>query len=94
MINGWARLDPQTARCFDTRLALLSGSGPRAYLRAQPLFLYPPAWNSAHADELDAELEAQIAHFPGAEMVQRRIAQRGCSTSPTGSPRSPRRHCA
>ena len=73
VINGWARLDPHTARCFDTRLALLRDS-PRAYLHAQPLFLYPPTWISEHHDELVLEEEAQLAHFPGAEMVRRRIA--------------------
>ncbi|MEI9926763.1 MAG: hypothetical protein WDN44_02470 [Sphingomonas sp.] len=74
VINGWARLDPHTARCFDTRLALLRDSGPRAYLHAQPLFLYPPSWISQHDAALAAEEEAQLAHFPGAEKVQRRIA--------------------
>ncbi|MEP6784360.1 MAG: pyrimidine utilization protein D [Sphingomonadales bacterium] len=74
VINGWARLDPHTARCFDTRLALLRDSGPRAYLHAQPLFLYPPQWISDHSDRVADEEEAHLAHFPGAEMVQRRIA--------------------
>ncbi|TXC70377.1 pyrimidine utilization protein D [Sphingomonas ginsenosidivorax] len=74
VINGWAKLDPHTARCFDTRLALLRDSGPRAYLHAQPLFLYPPQWISDHHDALQAEEEVHLAHFPGAEMVQRRVA--------------------
>ena len=74
VINGWAKLDPHSARCFDTRLALLRDSGPRAYLHAQPLFLYPAQWISDHHDALQAEEEAMLAHFPGAEMVQRRIA--------------------
>lgn len=74
VINGWARLDPHTARCFDTRLALLRHSGPRAYLHAQPLFLYPAQWISDHHQRLlDAE-EEQLAQFPGAEMIGRRIA--------------------
>ncbi len=74
VINGWAKLDPHSARCFDTRLALLRDSGPRAYLHAQPLFLYPAQWISDHHAALQAEEEAMLAHFPGAEMIQRRIA--------------------
>ena len=74
VINGWATLDRHTARCFDTRLALLRHAGPRAYLHAQPLFLYPAQWISDHHDALQAEEEVQLAHFPGAEMVERRIA--------------------
>lgn len=74
VVNGWAALDPHSARCFDTRLHLLRDSGARAYLHAQPLFLYPPCWISAHGDALAAEEAAQLAHFPGAEMVERRIA--------------------
>jgi aminoacrylate hydrolase len=74
VVNGWARLDPYTARCFDVRLDLLRGSGPRAYLRAQPIFLYPPGWISAHSARLDEEAEVQLAHFPGVESIEKRIA--------------------
>jgi aminoacrylate hydrolase len=74
VINGWAKLDLHTARCFDTRLALLRNSGPRAYLHAQPLFLYPPQWIADHHDELQDEEEAMLAHFPGADMIERRVA--------------------
>jgi aminoacrylate hydrolase len=74
VFNGWATLDPYTARCFDVRLALLRDSGPRAYLRAQPIFLYPPDWVSVHSERLDAEAEAQLADFPGAATVEKRVA--------------------
>ena len=74
VINGWAQLDLHTARCFDTRLALLRNSGPRAYLHAQPLFLYTPKWIADHHDRLQDEEEAMLAHFPGAEMIERRVA--------------------
>ena len=74
VVNGWATLDPYTARCFDVRLALLRDSGPEAYLRAQPIFLYPPDWISVHSDRLDAEAAAQLAEFPGPETVEKRIA--------------------
>lgn len=74
VVNGWAVLDPYTARCFDTRLALLRGSGAEAYLRAQPIFLFPPDWISVHSDRLDAEAAEHLAHFPGHAIVEKRIA--------------------
>lgn len=74
VVNGWARLDHHTERCFDTRLALLRDSGAQAYLHAQPLFLFPPQWISDHHDRLIAEEAEQLAHFPGAAMIERRIA--------------------
>jgi len=74
VVNGWAVLDPHTARCFDLRETLLRDSGPAAYLKAQALFLYTPAWISEHDAEL-AEWEAEAAgHFPPAETVLARIA--------------------
>jgi aminoacrylate hydrolase len=74
VVNGWASLDPHTARCFDVRETLLRDSGPVAYLKAQPLFLYSPAWISAHSADL-AEWESEAAaHFPPTETVVARIA--------------------
>ncbi|MEA3015705.1 MAG: aminoacrylate hydrolase [Sphingomonadales bacterium] len=74
VFNGWARLDPYTARCFDVRLAMLRDCGPEVYVRAQPIFLYPPDWITVHSDLLDREAEAQLAHFPPAATVEKRIA--------------------
>ncbi len=74
VINGWARLEPHTARCFDTRLSLLRDSGPEAFIRAQPIFLYPANWMELNAEAVEAEAAAQRGHFPGAETVERRIA--------------------
>ena len=74
VVNGWAKLDPHTARCFDVRLELLRNSGPDAYVRAQPIFLYPADWISDHDEALDAEAARQLAHFPPAEMIERRVA--------------------
>jgi len=74
MVNGWASPDPHFARCFDARLALLRNSGPEAYLRAQPIFLYPAPWISAHHEELEAELAHQFAGFAGAGNFEKRIA--------------------
>ncbi len=74
VVNGWARPDPHFLRCFEARLALLRHAGPEAYLRAQPIFLYPANWISEHADRLDAELPHQLAAFPAITTMERRIA--------------------
>ena len=73
-VNAWTRLDPHFARCFEVRLDLLRDTGPRAYLRAQPIFLYPATWSSEHRNELDAELEHQLLHFQGSENLETRVA--------------------
>ncbi|MEE4451502.1 pyrimidine utilization protein D [Novosphingobium resinovorum] len=78
VVNGWRTLSPHTRRCFDARLALLrageNGAGVEPFLRAQPLFLYPPEWIAAHDAELEAELAHHLAAFPGAETMEKRIA--------------------
>jgi aminoacrylate hydrolase len=74
VVNGWGRLDPYTRRCFEARLALLRACGPRAYVDAQPIFLYPPQWISEHDADLDAEAVHHVASFP-AEMVEARIGE-------------------
>ena len=73
VVNGWAKLDPHFARCFETRLALLHGSGSAAYVRAQPIFLYPANWISQNSALLDAEGAHQLAHFPSRETLEKRI---------------------
>jgi aminoacrylate hydrolase len=74
VVNGWTRLDPHTARCFEIRLDLLRDTGPRAYLRAQPIFLFPAPWISEHGNELDSGLDGQLAHFQGAANLESRLA--------------------
>lgn len=73
VINGWATPDPHLLRCFEVRLALLASAGPRAYLRAQPLFLYPASWISQNAAEIDAEEPAHLAAMPTPAVIARRI---------------------
>ena len=73
-INGWSRADPHFLRCFETRLALLHGSGLMAFLRAQPVYLYPANWIPANLDLLDAETEHQRKNFPGNATTEARIA--------------------
>jgi aminoacrylate hydrolase len=74
VVNGWAKADPHFLRCFEARLNLLRHAGVTAFLRAQPIFLYPADWISAHTEELDAKLPHQSAAFPGAATMEKRIA--------------------
>lgn len=74
VVNAWAAPDPHIARCFEVRLTLLNDSGPAAYVRAQPLFLYPPAWISGNSERLAAEEPHHIAAFPPLDVVRARIA--------------------
>ncbi|WP_174274365.1 pyrimidine utilization protein D [Sphingomonas bacterium] len=74
MVNGWAAPDPHFARCFDARLALLRDSGVRAYVKAQPIFLYPADWSSRHTVQLDSEEDGHVAAFPAVATLEARIA--------------------
>jgi aminoacrylate hydrolase len=73
-INGWAAPDPHFLRCMETRIRLLRDSGVQAFVRAQPLFLYPANWVSANHARLAAEERHAIEHFQGAANVEARIA--------------------
>ena len=73
VVNGWGRADPFLKRCFEIRKALLNQSGPQAYVRAQPLFLYPPQWISENIVHLDAEEERILKHFPSVATMNQRI---------------------
>lgn len=74
VVNGWSRLDPHTERCFDVRLRILRSIGPKAYVEAQPIFLYPAGWSSMNSGMLDLEAEHQLERFPPVGTVERRIA--------------------
>ncbi|MDB5656485.1 MAG: putative aminoacrylate hydrolase RutD [Tardiphaga sp.] len=73
VVNGWGRADPFLRRCFEVRREILKQSGPRAYVRAQPLFLFPPQWISENEARLDADEPHMIAHFPEAATMNARI---------------------
>lgn len=73
LINAWAAPNPHSARCFEARLALLDHAGPRAYVEAQPIFLYPASWAAAHAERVQAEVDHAFEHFPGADTMKARI---------------------
>ncbi|EPH6760650.1 pyrimidine utilization protein D [Cronobacter dublinensis] len=73
IVNGWLSLSAWTRRCFGARERLLLDSGPAAYIAAQPLFLYPPAWAEENQPRLEAEEALHNAHFQGTENLLRRL---------------------
>lgn len=74
LVNAWGKADPHSGRCFDIRIELLEKSGVPAFVKAQPLFLYPAAWMSQNAARLDAEEVHGVTHFQGRDNILRRIA--------------------
>lgn len=74
LVNAWAKADPHMIRCFETRLALLRNSGPAAYLKAQPLFLYPAIFISQMHEFIAVEEVRHLAQFAGASVYEKRIA--------------------
>ena len=74
VVNGWMRVDAHTLRCFEARLALLRHVGVAAYVRAQPIFLYPATWLAENGPRLAMEDADGIAHFQGEETLGRRVA--------------------
>jgi aminoacrylate hydrolase len=73
LVNAWAQLSSHTRRCFDARLALLEHGGAAAYVRAQPIFLYPAAWLASHEQQAAKEEAHGVAHFQGADILKRRV---------------------
>ncbi len=74
VVNGWAAAHAHTKRCFEARLALLDHGGPRAYVRAQPIFLYPADWLARNWERVEQEDAHGLAAFQGADTLRRRIA--------------------
>ncbi len=74
VVNGWARPDPHFLRCFAARLSLLRNSGVEAFLRAQPIFLYPATWISEHHAALESDLPHHLDDFPSQATLEKRIA--------------------
>lgn len=73
LINAWSKVDGHSLRCFDTRIALLENSGVEAFVKAQPLFLYPAVWMSDNAERLAHDDVHGVAHFQGKDNLLRRI---------------------
>ena len=73
VVNGWTTADAHTRRCFEVRIALLKGAGPEAYVRAQPIFLYPATWLAANAERMAVEDAHALSGFQGSDNLLRRI---------------------
>lgn len=73
LVNGWLQLDAHTRRCFRVRQDLLLNAGVEAYVRAQPLFLYPADWLSEHQARIEAEDTLHTAHFQGMDNLLKRL---------------------
>lgn len=74
LINAWSKADPHSGRCFDIRIELLEKSGIPAFIKAQPLFLYPAVWMAERRERMAADEAHGIAHFQGRTNILRRIA--------------------
>src|SRR5262249_24467075 len=70
VVNGWAAAHAHTKRCFELRLMLLKHEGPAAYVRAQPIFLYPADWLAKNAARAAQEEAHGLTHFQGAETLR------------------------
>jgi aminoacrylate hydrolase len=74
VVNGWSAAHAHTKRCFELRLMLLKHEGPAAYVRAQPIFLYPADWLAKNAERAAQEEAHGLTGFQGADTLRRRIA--------------------
>lgn len=74
VVNGWAAAHAHTKRCFELRLMLLKHEGPAAYVKAQPIFLYPADWLAKNAERAAREEAHGLAGFQGTDTLKRRIA--------------------
>jgi aminoacrylate hydrolase len=91
VVNGWAKADPHTLRCFEARLALLQHAGTPAYVRAQPIFLYPATWLAANESHMAEEDARGVASFQGEDTLLKRVGalRRFDATPSLGSMHTP-----
>lgn len=74
VVNGWLTLNAHTRRCFQVRQDLLLNSGVDAFVRAQPLFLYPADWLAEHQQQTEAADAHHAAHFQGKNNLMCRLS--------------------
>jgi aminoacrylate hydrolase len=73
LVNAWPTVDSHTRRCFEARLALLEHVGVEAYVRAQPIFIYPSWWLSQHQEAIARDDAHGLEHFQGKETLLKRV---------------------
>ena len=73
-INAWDTLDAHTFKCFQARISLLKNAGAEAYVSAQALFLYPPAYISRNIDQIHQSEKVGLRDFPPTENVLSRLS--------------------
>jgi len=73
IVNGWAAAHAHPRRCFEARLQLLEHGGPAAYMRAQPIFLYPADWLALNEARVAEEEAHGLAGFQGAANLRARV---------------------
>ena len=61
-------------RAFEVRRATLRDSGIEAYVKATPLFMYPPKWIADNAAKVMAAETSAIETFPPPEVMERLFA--------------------
>lgn len=84
IVNGWAAVHSHTRRCFDVRLALLKHEGPPAYVRSQPIFLFPADWLAQNEARIVQEEAHGLAGFQGVANLHARIGALLAFDSRTG----------
>jgi aminoacrylate hydrolase len=70
---SWTKADPFMRRVMAARRALVTTSGPTAYLNSTPVFLYPDWWINANEQVLVAREEQGLATFPNPQIAASRI---------------------
>jgi aminoacrylate hydrolase len=72
-VNGWAKAEAYFKRCFDIRLGIYEAGGPEAYLKAQPLFLFPAEWIADNLEALDEQVSHHAPGFQSEATLRARI---------------------
>ena len=73
MYATWTKSDPFMHRVMAARKALVLASGPLAYIRTTPVFLYPDWWVNENDALLTSREERGMKTFPAAEIAASRI---------------------